>query len=162
MQKPKIIEFKHNQEEVSKLLGIEQKELDLRYPIQIISVGKEKLLVPLLSLAGLLKINPDLKGIKEYCKKSGANGFFLFTKEDKDVGNYFHARHFNPLILTEEDPIYGVGSGALGAYLKMNKLINKKQIFIKIGQIMNKQGEVFVDLSSGIKIGGHAVKFGEK
>ncbi len=157
---PEFFNYKSDRGEVSTLLGISKSDL-LDYPLQIVSTGTPKLIIPIVSLDVLFKIKPNLKGIEEYCKRTGARGFYPFTFETKDNSD-FHARQFNPFAGIDEDPITGVAAGALVTYIVRNKLSDKTKFIIEQGYIMNKSGKIFVDVSNGVKVGGYAVIFGKK
>ena len=122
--KPEFFDFKPDKTEIAKLLNIDKEDI-LEHPLEIVSTGKPKLMIPVNSLEILFKIKPDLEGIKEFCKKSDVRGFYPFTFETKEKDSDIHARQFNPLAGINEDPITGTAAGPLGAYLKHHKLIEK-------------------------------------
>ena len=63
--------------DIANLLNIESNKI-LHYPLTIASTGTPKLIIPIQSLEILLSIKPNIEGIKEYCKLSGAKGFYPF------------------------------------------------------------------------------------
>ena len=78
---------------IASLLNIS--EVDIRdMPIELISTGVPKLIIPVASLEVLFSIQPDLKGMKEFSKKSNVRGFYPYTTETKDTDSDFHARQF--------------------------------------------------------------------
>lgn len=151
----------HNRKEIARLLNISEKEI-IDYPIEIVSTGTPKLIIPVKSLETLFKIKPDLDGIKKYCQDHEVKGFFPFTFETMEKDSDFHARQFNPLAGIDEDPITGVAAGALGAYIAKHKLLDKNNFIIEQGYSMKKGGKIYVSINGGVKVGGYAVKFGEK
>ncbi len=161
MPEPEYSDFVVDRREVAKILRIEESDF-ADHELQIVSAGKPKLLVPVKSLDKLLAVNPDLDGMRNYCRKSGARGFFLFTFDARTPDSDFYARHFNPLTLETEDPICGVGSGALGAYLQNNGLLSKPRFSVQMGQTMDTDGCVIVDATYKIRVGGYCTVFGEK
>lgn len=142
--KPEFVEYEIDQTEVANLLGLEDSDIE-NYPLKIVSTGTPKLMIPIKTLQSVLKIQPDLEGIKEYCQKSGARGFYPFTFETKSKESEFHARQFNPLAGINEDPVTGIAAGALGAYIRDFKLLPKTRFIIEQGYSMNKPGQIFVD-----------------
>ncbi|MDH4330542.1 MAG: PhzF family phenazine biosynthesis isomerase [Candidatus Moranbacteria bacterium] len=114
------------------------------------------------SLNSLFKINPNLKGIKEYCREHNVKGFYPFTLETKEKGSDFHARQFNPLIGVDEDPITGVAAGALGAYVVKQKILDKNNFVIEQGYCMGRGGKIYVKINDSVRVGGYAVIFEEK
>src|SRR3989339_165599 len=151
----------HNRKEIARLLNISETEI-LDYPIKIVSTGTPKLIIAVNSLNTLFKINPDLEGIKKYCREHAAKGFYPFTFETMEKESDFHARQFNPLAGINEDPITGVAAGALGAYVVRHKLMDKSNFVIEQGYCMNKGGKIFVSIDDSVKVGGFAIRFGEK
>lgn len=143
---------------IANLLGIPPDAL-LAQPIQVVSTGTPKLIIPVDSLKTLQAITPDLEGIAA-CVES--RGFYPFTSETIDPQADFQARQFNPAVGINEDPLTGVAAGALGCYAKKYKLVNKDQIIIEQGYNMNMGGQMFVDVSDDVKVGGYGVTFGEK
>ena len=148
--------------DIAKLLNI--KETDIGdFPLQIVSVGTPKLIIPLASIDALFRIKPNLEGIQKCCEKTGAKGFYPFSFETIDKDSDFHARQFNPLFGIDEDPVTGVAAGALGAYIVYNKISEKRKFIVEQGYILKKMGRVYVDVSDDeVRIGGYAVTFGEK
>lgn len=143
---------------IAELLGIKPENI-LDHPIQAVSTGTPKLMIPVDSLKTLQAIQPNLEGIAAYSK---ARGFYPFTAETLDPNADFHARQFNPAAGINEDPLTGVAAGALGCYAKKYNLVAKDQILIEQGYTMNMGGRMIVDVSDGVKVGGYGVVFGEK
>ena len=141
---------------IAMFLGIHEHGI-MDSPLEIVSTGTPKLIIPIISRETLFHITPDFEGIKAYCRKSGARGFYPFTAETINKEADFHARQFNPLAGIDEDPITGVAAGALGAYVKKYGLLNKTVLLVEQGFIMNKGGIMTVDISNGVKVGGYAV-----
>jgi PhzF family phenazine biosynthesis protein len=150
-----------NKKLIAKLLSLSPADL-LDYPIQSVSTGVSKLIVPVKSLDRIFAIQPDLEGIKIYSQEKNTRGFYPFTFETKEKDSDFHARMFNPLIGINEDPITGVAAGPLGAYIRKHKILDKSKFVVEQGYVMNKAGKIIVDVSENIKVGGNAVIFDER
>lgn len=147
--------------DIAKMLNI--KDIDIMdFPLQIVSVGTPKLIIPVISIDALFRIKPNLEGIRRCCEKTGAKGFYPFTSETINKDSDFHARQFNPLFGIDEDPVTGVAAGALGAYIIQNKISEKRKFIVEQGYILKKMGRVYVDVDDEVRIGGYAVTFGEK
>lgn len=157
---PHVIDFSINPQDIADLLNISASSIigDL----EIVSTGSPKLIIPVDSLQTLFSITPDLKGIAEYCKISGARGFYPFTTDVLEKGSDFHARQFNPLAGIDEDPVTGVAAGALGGYLKRRNLLDKTSFVIEQGYVLGKFGKMFVDIADAVFVGGYAVEVGEQ
>ncbi len=158
---PKFDPEVKDRNEVAKLLNIPASSLE-DMPIQSVSTGTPKLMIPLKSRQFLFDINPNLTGIAEYCRQNGTKGFYPFTTDTLDKDSDFHARQFNPLAGIDEDPITGVAAGALGAYIAHHKFSPKTKFVIEQGYVMNKAGNIIVDVSKGVQVGGYAVRFGQR
>lgn len=155
---PEFGYIEEDRAKVAALLGINVEAL-LNHPIQAVSTGTPKLIIPVDSLKTLQAIQPDLNGISRY---SQAKGFYPFTTQTLDPSADFQARQFNPAAGINEDPITGVAAGALGCYAKKYSLSSKDQIVVEQGYTMNMGGQMFVDVSDGVKVCGYAVTFGKK
>jgi PhzF family phenazine biosynthesis protein len=151
----------NDRSEVAVLLNISPDALE-DMPIQSVSTGTPKLMIPLKSRQFLFDIKPNLSGIAEYCRQNGTKGFYPFTTDTLDKDSDFHARQFNPLAGINEDPITGVAAGALGAYIAHHKFSPKTKFVIEQGYVMNKAGNIIVDVSKEVRVGGYAVRFGHR
>ncbi len=150
-----------NRQFVAKLLSLDEKELG-ELPLQVVATAVPKLIIPVTSLAVLSKIKPDLEGISEYTLTNEAKGFYIFTSETPSGKADFATRFFNPLIGIDEDPATGVAAGPLGCYA--DKYIfkgSKKQFVIEQGFDMGMGSTIYVDVESGILVGGYASAFGQ-
>ncbi len=162
-KRPVFYDSRVDKLEIADLLGIDRNFID-SYPIQIVSTGTPKLLIPIKSLDILMSLQPNFEGISTYCEKSEANGFYPFTMypETRDKNSDIHARQFNPLAGIDEDPITGVAAGALGAYIKKYNLLSKDNFIVEQGFIMNKAGKIYVDVSDEVEVGGYGTIYDEK
>ncbi len=146
---------------IAGLLGIDQNSIaDL--PMQVVSTGTPKLLIPLRSLEAVRAVKPDLEGIKTFCRSKAVRGFYPFTKESPIPGTDFFARQFNPLADENEDPVTGVAAGALACYTKKYGLYDKQTIVVAQGYDLGKGGNMFVDVSDGVRVGGRAIIYGQQ
>jgi PhzF family phenazine biosynthesis protein len=159
--KPIFFEPEKDRALVARLLGITTDDI-LDQPIQAISTGAAKLIVPVVSFGALMKIKPDLSGIKEYSIRTGTRGFYPYTTEVKEKSSDFHARQFDPLVDSNEDPVTGVAAGALGSYIKEHGFATKRTFVIEQGYHMGKAGKMYVDVSDGVKVGGYCVTYGKE
>lgn len=155
---PEFGAIETDRDSIAELLGIKPENI-LDHPIQAVSTGTPKLMIPVDSLKTLQAIQPNLEGIAAYAK---ARGFYPFTTETLDPKADFQARQFNPAAGINEDPLTGVAAGALGGYAKKYGLVSKDQIVIEQGYTMNMGGQMVVDVSDGVKVGGYAVIFDKK
>lgn len=119
-------------------------------PVKI-SMGTPKVLVELQSTNDLLTMQPNFEAIAEEIPQ----GIYPFVMINEAL---YYARQFNPATGVDEDPVTGVAAAALGVHLRSK---NIHRFTIEQGHVLNKIGTIFVDVSSGIKIGGHAIVYDE-
>jgi len=98
-------------------LGIHERTLDDRCPIQIVSTGHSKVLVGVRSRDTLNSLQPDLARLTQLSCRIGCNGYFVFTLDSTEADTLAHGRMFAPAIGIPEDPVTGNANGPLGAYL---------------------------------------------
>jgi len=140
-------------------------------PVQIVSTGHSKVMVPLRDRALLDALAPDLAGLAALSRAIGCNGFHGFTLADPDPDTLAHARMFAPAIGIAEDPVTGNANGPLGAYLVQHRLLPPAQLqsglsgWITQGEAMGRPGRVKVEVAvdpaslrpTAVRIGGDAV-----
>jgi PhzF family phenazine biosynthesis protein len=151
-------------------LAIDEQDLG-RGPIEIVSTGHSKVMVPLRSRTVLDRLEPDLSALAALSRDIGCNGYHLFAVADPAPGILAHARMFAPAIGIPEDPVTGNGNGPLGAYLvrhRLVSLVSGQGVFsctMRQGEAMGRAGEVKVEVTidpdsmmpSAVRIGGEAV-----
>lgn len=157
---PEYFDPIEDRDEVTALLSLSSKDLLEEFPIQAVSTGSPKLMIPVKNRERLFAIEPDLLGIANYCKRNNIKGFYPFTMDTIDEASDFHARQFNPLAGINEDPITGVAAGALGAYAVKHKVLTKTKFVVEQGYVLNKPGKIYVEIGEELKVGGYAVTFG--
>jgi PhzF family phenazine biosynthesis protein len=145
---------------IAELLSIPSSDF-LDYPLQVVSTGTPKLLVSIVSLQALRAIRQNVEGIKQYCRETATRGIYPFTMESPISNTDFFARQFNPLADQNEDPLTGVAAGALGCYAKKYHLYDKDQFTVAQGYDLAMGGNMLVDVSNGVRVGGYAVTYGE-
>lgn len=148
-------------------LGLSEKEMDERCPIQIVSTGHSKVMIGIKSRKRLDTLTPDLTLLKQLSKIINCNGYFVFTLDSITPGILTHGRMFAPAIGIAEDPVTGNANGPLGAYLVKHQLVQHDGSIVKFkgeqGSAIGRSGiiEVQVDIVDGspiqVKIGGQAV-----
>lgn len=147
---PTFYQQEYDVDTIAQLLGVAS-ELIINVPIRV-STGTPKLLVELKDIATLWSLNPNFELIKELVP----TGIYAFVK----INNHFYnARQFNPSTGVNEDPVTGVAAGALGAYLKKCSSL-EMPIIVEQGHMLGRIGQIYVDTSNGIKVGGYAILVG--
>ncbi|WP_054743859.1 PhzF family phenazine biosynthesis protein [Cellulosilyticum ruminicola] len=166
-QNPKFIEVSVSREEIAEALNVDVSALMEEYPIQNVSTGRMKLIIPIVNRKTLVAMKPDFNKIYNICKKLDTNGFHLFSFDTLDLESITVARHFAPTVGVNEDPVTGIAAGALGCYLvkycrdRIECSENMKFI-MEQGDHMNKKGRIHVHIKmtdstiSSVKVGGSA------
>ena len=142
--------------EVARLLRLRKEDICHQLPIQMVSTGTPKLIIPLKDRDRLFQIHPDFPEIARFCEKHDCYGFYPFYQTNHPDFDA-EARQFNPRMGIDEDPVTGVAAAALGAYLCAHRKLKKDQMIVRQGYHMNRGGEIYVTVGQPMKIGGYAV-----
>jgi len=153
--------------EIARALGLPKSVItDLKWPIEVVSTGLPVIIVPVRTLTAVRSIQPDASAIMDLCSRFGANGLMAFTTVTVEPSATVHARMFAPLIGILEDPATGSASGALGAYLVQNGVVDvapTTEIVIEQGYEIERPSQIFVrvesddDIIKTVKVGGQCV-----
>ena len=160
-----ILEGK-DKDKLIKGLNISALDIDSDLPIQIVSTGHSKVMVPIKSKSVLDSITINASLLTELSSEIGCNGFYAFTFDSQEDGILASGRMFAPAIGIAEDPVTGNANGPLGAYLthygKIGRSPDGYTFDIKQGEAINRKGYMKVHVYSDtegptlIKISGHA------
>ncbi|MFC2161571.1 PhzF family phenazine biosynthesis protein [Acidobacteriota bacterium] len=164
--KQKAPEFgqSYDTEQIANLIGIENSEIDERFPIQEVSTGFFALMVPLKSLDAVkrARINRDL--YDTFVKQGGAPGILVFAPETYNKNNQLNVRFFADALGVHEDPATGSANGCLGGYLVKNRYFGTAKIDIQNEQgiEINRPSLIHVNAedtgeSIDIKVGGYVI-----
>jgi trans-2,3-dihydro-3-hydroxyanthranilate isomerase len=167
---PQFLERIDDMEDLYKVaaaLGIPKHTItDTKWTLEVVSTGLPVLIVPVRTLTAVRSINPDPSAIVDLCGRFGANGIMAFTTVTVEPFSNVHARMFAPAIGIPEDPATGSASGALGAYLVQNKIVNvepKTEIVIEQGYEVERPSRILVQVEMDgeaietVKVGGQCV-----
>ena len=124
-----------------------------KLPLQIVSTGRSKLIIPIQDVSLLFSIKPDFNEMEKYCRQVDTNGFHLFAFGTVSGKKGLTVRHFAPTAGVLEDPVTGNANGALGAYLVNHDCLgdgNEIKIYIEQGHLLQKEGFLWVDISRDI------------
>jgi len=148
-------------------LGLSERDLDPRCPIQIVSTGHSKVMIGLNDQAVLDTLRPDMTRLTELSRMIRCNGYFVFNIDTGSDDVLTRGRMFAPAIGISEDPVTGNANGPLGAYLVKHQLMTVRNDTLRFkarqGEAMGRPGtvEVQVDVENGdpvrVKVGGNAV-----
>lgn len=137
-------------------------------PVQIVSTGHSKVMVPMKSRDLMDQLMPDLDALADLSKKIACNGFFTFVIEGARHSPATFGRMFAPAIGIIEDPVTGNANGPAGAYLVKHDIVacdNEISYFGYQGIAMQKPGKMQITVSRkgdelSVKIAGQAVVAG--
>lgn len=111
-------------ETMIRALGLDPAVVSDDLPIQIVSTGHSKVMVPVTSKEALDQLAPDMKGLTAISSDIGCNGFFVFVVEGLPDQPSIYGRMFAPAIGIAEDPVTGNANGPAGAYLVHHGVIS--------------------------------------
>ena len=147
-------------------LGLPEECLDDSLPVQIVSTGHSKVMVPIRSKDVLDSIRIDSSLLSALSGRIDCNGFYAFTFDAREPGILASGRMFAPAIGIAEDPVTGNANGPLGAYLThYGRIAKRKDGFtfeIKQGEAIGRTGYMKVHVYSNdsdaelVKISGRA------
>jgi PhzF family phenazine biosynthesis protein len=148
-------------------LGLREEDLVPGLPIQEVSTGHGKGIVPLRDRDRLFALRPDLAALAALSAETGIHGFHVFTLDAREPGVTTACRMFAPAIGIPEDPVTGNGNGPLGAYLVRHRLVphdGRELVFVSAqGETMGRKGHARVAVTitdgepTGVSVGEDAV-----
>jgi trans-2,3-dihydro-3-hydroxyanthranilate isomerase len=134
---------------------------------QVVSTGLPDLIVPVTSREALLSMRPNMAAVADFCVRRGIISVHCLTLETLDPASTIHCRDFSPSVGVPEESATGTASGATGAYLVLNRLVEVKEPVTKIiceqGHILKRPSLIHVEVASkageitSVRVGGSAV-----
>lgn len=134
---------------------------------QVVSTGLPDLIVPVTSREALLSMRPNMARLADFCTKRGIISVHCFSLETLDPASTVHCRDFSPAVGIPEEAATGTASGATGAYLVLNRLIEVREPVTKIiceqGHVLKRPSLIHVEVASqageiaSVRVGGSAV-----
>lgn len=153
--------------DVAKALGMDRRAIaDAKFPVEVVSTGLPVIIVPVRTLTAVRSLNPNHTLITEVCARFGANGIMVFTTVTVDEFSTVHTRMFAAPVGIPEDPATGSASGALGAYLVQNGVVEvaiTTEIISEQGYEMDRPSRIIIQVESDddmiqeVKVGGEVV-----
>jgi len=119
-------------------LNIGKEEIETKFPVKSINAGLTTLIVPIKSLDEIIKINPDISILKDFCINSDIDIIEVFTDNVSNIKNDFRVRVFAPTFGYLEDPATGSGNSALGYYLLKNRMWINETVTIEQNGFLDK------------------------
>ena len=125
------------------------------------------LLVPVLGLAALTRLTPDLARLARVAVERGVRGVCLVTRETREPGALTHSRNFIPHMGIPEDPATGSTHAAIGVWLWDAGLLRPvggvARFRAEQGDGLGRPGRIGVELhgadgrATRVRVGGQAV-----
>ena len=157
---PTLIDPSVDPAPLCEILSISSTDLMSTLPLQILSTGRPKLMVPLRSRDILNNLHPDFSHMIAFCDEIGATGVHVFTFDTVDAHSFIHCRHFAPGVGVDEDPATGNSNAALAGYLLNNDKLRGEHFTVEQGYAMGRPShlQITVDSQTGeVSVGGHAL-----
>lgn len=118
-------------------------------PVQIVSTGHSKVMIPLKPEVDIDALSPDLSALIALSQQTGCNGFFPFQIRPGE--NATDGRMFSPAIGIVEDPVTGNANGPMGAWLVQHKLMAHDGKTLRVqghqGRALGRDGVVDVTVT---------------
>ena len=118
---------------LSRVLGLEDADLDERFPIQEVSTGLPCIVAPLKSLEALKRCQVDLGAYYDLISATQAKAILVFSSEPYYKAD-LSARFFADYYGVPEDPATGSANGCLAAYLMQHEYFGQDSIDIRVEQ----------------------------
>ena len=150
--------------EMARMLGLDERQIDTRWPIAQVTTGLPFTVVPLRTKADLASIRFDTQAYEQWVKSVWAKGVLAFSLEGHVPGQSCSVRVFVPHLGILEDPATGSGGGCLAAYLVHHRCLGSNAIDLVAGQgyEMGRPSEIHMrarvtDDVYSLEIGGRVV-----
>ena len=147
--RPHVKSIDISPEVVADLVGLEETDIDDRYPIKIANTGVPHLMVPVKTRQAIDQAEPKLNELKKMNNHFNISTTHLFTFDTN--GEFeIYTRDFCPNIGIDEDPVTGAANGALGGYLYLENILaqqEKHQLVIGQGHTINRPGTLYVTIT---------------
>lgn len=118
-------------------------------PIQIVSTGHSKVMIPLKSGVDIDALNPDMDALTRISTRIDCNGFFPFLLRPGESAT--DGRMFSPAIGINEDPVTGNANGPMGAFIACHRLLDTSGEVLNIsghqGRALGRDGVVSISVT---------------
>jgi trans-2,3-dihydro-3-hydroxyanthranilate isomerase len=118
---------------ISEVLGIEEQEIDGRFPIEEVSTGLPFIIVPLKKLQNVKRCRVAKDKYFGLIEMS-AKGLLVFAPETYDGANNLNVRVFVDCYGIPEDPATGSGNGCLAGYLLKHRYFGTRPVNVRVEQ----------------------------
>lgn len=133
---------------IAAALGVADDQLTATLPLQVVSTGHGKVMVPLEPTVDLDALAPRMPALAALSAEIGCNGYFAFQLRKGEAAT--DGRMFAPAIGIDEDPVTGNANGPLGAYLVHHRLLPHDGASLRFaghqGRALRRDGIVHVEV----------------
>jgi trans-2,3-dihydro-3-hydroxyanthranilate isomerase len=119
---------------ISKVLSLDESEIDDRFSIQDVSTGTPFIIVPLKTLNGVKQARINKDKYLELIKDTQAKAILIFCPKTYNRENHLNVRVFADYYGVPEDPATGSANGCLAGYLIKHRYFEKDRIDIRVEQ----------------------------
>jgi trans-2,3-dihydro-3-hydroxyanthranilate isomerase len=153
---------------IAQVLGLDEREVDEKFPIEEVSTGLPFIIVPLKTLESLKRIQVARDKYFDFIRDRWAKPILVFCPETYHKQNHLCVRVFVDCFGIPEDPATGSGNGCLAGYLVKHRYFGKKQIDIRVeqGYEIGRPSLLFLKAEDNqgkidISVGGNVIKIAE-
>lgn len=119
---------------ISRMLGLEESDIDPRFPIQEVSTGVPAMIVPLKSLDAVRRARIERSIYFELVENIASKAILVFAPQTLHPENHLHVRVFVDYYGVPEDPATGSANGCVAGYLAHYRYWGQPQIEIRVEQ----------------------------
>ncbi len=120
--------------EVARVLSLDLKDMETRFPIQEVSTGLPFIIVPLKTLEASKKSSIDKEKMSALIRKTEAKAILVFCPETYNPENNLNVRVYADYYGVPEDPATGSANGCLAGYLVKCRYFGKPKIDVRVEQ----------------------------
>jgi len=147
---------------VSSVLGLDDGEIDERFPIQEVSTGTPSIIAPLKTLDAVKRTEIKKDEYLALIANTEAKAILIFCPETYKRENDLNVRFFAEALGVIEDPATGSANGCLAGYLVKNRYFGNDQIDLRVEQGYEIGRPSLLFLKAGEKEGNIEVLVGGK
>jgi len=119
---------------ISKVLGLNESEIDDRFIVQEVSTGLPFIIVPLKSLDAVKRAKVNRDECFKLIEDTQAKMILIFCPETYHSENDLNVRVFCDYYDIPEDPATGSGNGCLAGYLAKHRYFGENKVDIRVEQ----------------------------
>jgi trans-2,3-dihydro-3-hydroxyanthranilate isomerase len=161
-QKDPAFGTEHDREEVVRIAGLRDGDIDPSLPVMTVSTGLPYTMVPLRGLEAIRRLNVDQRAATEYLSKAGGRFFYFVTRETVDPSARLHARM---VFYNGEDPATGSAAGCCAAWMVACGVAQSdERVLIEQGIEIKRPSRIFVRAEKkdnrvvNVRVGGNAIE----